>query len=261
VRELPETLMEAGLDALGLEIVLEAPDGGIRALPVDGSDAIASWKRARPLVVEAGAWPVLLGTRAELERLGEGVLRSAAATSEILERAETLPPDPAALVAARQSALLEAMRASNLPGMEDVALPVGAPARPAGAWPTAFTPMKWTIPFDELGAPHREVLLAFVPTPVPWQVPALLRFGGSGDCPPAEEHVALLKHWSERVGAELVGMTPGKLELLVARPPADREAALALGRDLKAYCPRSARTVEELAASLLGSSVWSFRWD
>ncbi len=246
MRELPETLMEAGLDAFGLEIVVDTPEVAIRSLSVSGDVALESWTKARRVVPEAGFWPVLLGTRLELEELASRIASSSSSSTEILERAENLPPDPVKLAALTHGALLEALKESRF---KDLAL------EGTGSSGGPLEPMRWRIAADQ-----PEVLLAFLPAAVPWQVPALLRFGSSGGSPPPEEHVALMKHWADTYGAELVGMTRDTVELQVARPPADKEAALALGNELVAYCPRFGGTPEERAQALVGCGVWSFRW-
>jgi hypothetical protein len=238
--------MEAGLDAFGLEIVVDTPDLAIRSLSVTGESALESWNKARRVVPEAGCWPVLIGTRHELEDLVSRVTSSSSGTSEILERAESLPPDPVKLAELRHGALLEALKESRF---KDLAL--DGPGSTSGP----LEPMRWRIAADQ-----PEVLLAFVPAPVAWQVPALLKFGSSAGSPPPEEHVALMKHWGDAYGAELVGMTRDTVELQVARPPADKAAALALGSELVAYCPRFGGTPDERAQALVGCGVWSFRW-
>ena len=63
----------------------------------------------------------------------------------------------------------------------------------------------------------------------------------------------------------IAGMSGEVIECTVARPPKQREAALALAREQFLYCPARLRqevgSVEALAASLVGAGVWRFRWD
>jgi hypothetical protein len=55
------------------------------------------------------------------------------------------------------------------------------------------------------------------------------------------------------------------LELRVPRPPATREAAVALAIQQYAYCydivDQGAGSIDALAASLMNGSVWFFWWD
>ena len=51
---------------------------------------------------------------------------------------------------------------------------------------------------------HDRVVIGLVPTTLPWEALAHLRLGGWNECPTPAEHVAILKWWHERYGAELV---------------------------------------------------------
>ncbi len=74
-----------------------------------------------------------------------------------------------------------------------------------------------------------------------------------------------MKHWHERFGAEVVGMTSSVVEMAVARPPRDRDAALALAKQHYDYCgdivDQGVGSIEALAAGLLDGTVRYFWWD
>jgi hypothetical protein len=116
--------------------------------------------------------------------------------------------------------------------------------------------------------------LLFVPTELPWAVPAILGLGGGADLEPdAEHHVAVLRRWHTLHGAELAWAGAGALQLHVERPPATLLEAKVLAREQLAYCAgilaepaiaRAARAgahpLEAIAASRLGATLWTFRW-
>ncbi|MDQ3930735.1 MAG: DUF4253 domain-containing protein, partial [Chloroflexota bacterium] len=125
-------------------------------------------------------------------------------------------------------------------------------------------PYEWTDDFTGL-RPLPTVHIALVPTVANWEVPAYLKFGGWNDCPPPEQHVAVLKRWHELYGAQVVGLTHEVLELGVTRPPKDRTAALIVALEQYAYCydivDQGTESIAALAATLLDASVWYFWWD
>jgi hypothetical protein len=106
-----------------------------------------------------------------------------------------------------------------------------------------------------------------VPTPHSWEALAYIGFGGWNDCPTDEEHVAILRHWHEQYGAKLFAQGRDMIECIVDRPPATREAALALAREQLLYAPGTLsefghdQTLQNLAAALLNSRHWIFWWD
>jgi Domain of unknown function (DUF4253) len=97
-------------------------------------------------------------------------------------------------------------------------------------------------------------------------VPALMLWAGSCnyDVEPAD-HVAVLKHWHETYGAELVGLGLDVIELWVPHPPADRAATLALAEEQYWYCPdvvdQGVETLDALAAIQVPARRWFLRWD
>lgn len=279
MEDLAAAVANVGLDASTLETVLKLPEGSIPTVVVHGSEAIAAWRKLREIASQTKRWPVLFGSRHEISMLTElleddGVVSAA----DILERGHALAPDPAALATKRRAASLEAMKKHAkehgyenpvLRMLEESATKRGNAPReyPNGPWPKTPKPLSnWSIPYDVLTrVPLPEVLVGLVPTETSWHVPAILRFGNWNECPPPEEHVALMKHWHERFGAELVGMTHDVVEMLVSRPPQDRAAAIELAKQQYDYCgdivDQGVGSIEGLAAGLLKASVWYFWWD
>lgn len=115
------------------------------------------------------------------------------------------------------------------------------------------------------GEPYPEVILPLISTIHPWEVPAWLHTGSWNEYPEREVHICLLEIWYLGYGAELLGHAHDVLELSVARPVQKLEEARKLARLQYAYCldivDQGVQTLENLAYSLLHSTVWYFWWD
>ncbi|MFG2003068.1 DUF4253 domain-containing protein [Spirillospora sp. NPDC048911] len=198
-----------------------------------GAEALAWWYRLRAVHGHTGLWPVLT----------DGV---------------ALPGgDPAARLA----------EAAELDGAEVL--------NPSGDTYELLDDMPWPDEphrLDGFGFPYLRdggpapVTVALVEAEHGWQVPALLNYGGFNDCPPPAVHGAVLRHWHEHYGAELVCLERSALELLLSRPPQTRAEALAFAWEYTAYCADGAdlyqaEELPELAGSLLNAEVVRFWWD
>jgi hypothetical protein len=115
------------------------------------------------------------------------------------------------------------------------------------------------------GQPLDQANILVVPTPNGFEVPAHLRYGAWNECPPSEYHVAMLRSWHDRYGAELISMGADTVELRVKRRPTSRDEALALAREHYAYCndtvDQGTQDLATLAAMLMTSDWWFFWWD
>lgn len=215
----------------------------VHGIVVSGRDALGVWERLREGAGERAMWPVIVGDGWDLR----AHLDAAAATLEPPER-----------TVARARALdVEAWLADRIAA--------GAPAE--GDWPEEVpAPVeRYRVLRDpQIDLPRPEVAVALVPASTSSEAPAWLAFGNWRGCPEPRVHVAVLSRWRERFGAEVVTIGRDTIELRVARPPADRESALALAREQIAYAPAlledGARSIAEIAASRIGAPVWSFRW-
>lgn len=140
------------------------------------------------------------------------------------------------------------------------------PLPPAdGTWPAQpSVMMDWSKPYPRDSA-GQKIWIALLPDRDGTTVPARLRWGGWNACPKPAVHVAALRSWRERFGAQLVALSFDTLDLKVERRPADRPEALALARELHAYCPdiidQGFESYSALAASLMVSDWWQFWWD
>ncbi len=231
---------------------------------VPGERALAEWERLR---AEGRGWPVIVADDEQLDAIAEQfaledpvVFPAAPGVSSPFGDAP--PPTPAAILA----------EATKLRFPESLAQWSGTdpdlPQPPLGQWPApgAAEGSALTVASDSLsGKPFPLVHILLIPNTRSWEVPAYLRWGNWNACPPPAQHVAALRRWHERFGVELVGINRDTLNLRAVRRPADREAALALGREHYGYCPdvidQGVGSLSALAALLMANDWWYFWWD
>jgi hypothetical protein len=136
---------------------------------------------------------------------------------------------------------------------------------PLGEWPAQPDYVPGLSVTIERRRTLEKVNIALIPTDDWTSIPAHLRWGGWNACPDPEYHVAALRAWRDRFGAELVGLNHDCMGLRVARPPQSRAEALDLAREHYVYCSDSVDqgvgTLCGWAALLLGNEWWSFWWD
>lgn len=113
--------------------------------------------------------------------------------------------------------------------------------------------------------PLDRVFIALVPTSDGTEVPAYFRWGNWNGCPAPQFHVAALRSWRDRYGAELVSLGADVMDIRVARRPETPDAAMALAREHYEYCndivDQGTGTISELAAMLMDTDWWYFWWD
>lgn len=113
--------------------------------------------------------------------------------------------------------------------------------------------------------PLDSVTIVLVPTDDWTTIPAYLRWGHWNANPPPEVHVAALRSWRDRYGAELVGLSNDVMNIRVAAKPASRDEAMALALEHYAYCndivDQGVGTLTNLAAALMANDWWFFWWD
>jgi len=217
-------------------------------ITVPGTEALATWERLRR---EGKGWPVIVGDDEALLMIAEVLEGNAGqSTAAILAAA-----DRTRLPAALEKAFAEE-NGGDMPGLE------------LGEWPAPRRAEQpgLTVASDILtGKPFARCHIVMVPAADGSEVPAYLRWGAWNACPPPEVHVALLRQWKQRYGAELVGLSGDVLNLRAARRPTTRDAALALAREQYLYCPdivdQGVGALRPLAASLMESDWWFFWWD
>jgi Domain of unknown function (DUF4253) len=278
MEQLATVIQRAGVDSPSLVRAYKIGRHQVYRMTVPGTEAVATWKRLRKLVPKMGHWPLLLGTDEDLDDLAYSLERAKGQTpTRVLRKAEKI--DAVAEFTRWQQVVerncREAAKEWEESGAPDVqqeyehVLAQAPPFQglPRGDWPEDAEPaMVFRIPFDVLTKkPLPAVHVGLVPTTQGWTTPAFLTFGGWKDCPRPHDHLAVLRYWGERYGAEVVGITHDIVEMLVARPPRSRRRALELAREQYLYCSdivdQGTRTIDNLAAILLGGKVWYFWWD
>lgn len=193
-----------------------------------------------------GVVPILLGTPADLNSLIDNLAFLRESPEAIVARADDV--DPAAWYEQRHEDDPDAFAIDE------------------GEWPEDATPCHDLISLrdPESGEVFPEVVIGKVPARNPWEIPAILGFGGWGSCPPPHEHVALFRRWHQHFGASVAAVVGGMIELEVERPPLDQDAAELLAMEHLLYCPGFVRPEEEpladIASSLMYSTVWTFAW-
>ena len=249
---------------LVLEQVGQCEAGPLYGISIPGDRAVALWQALRGLVDETQHWPLVMGEAEEAAgTLEESAEFQGSSGHDDIAEGEHL--DVNSWLQARQEELAEYEDDSDDLGDEDLD-DEGHRADPPEEDDGAPRPAEFTVPYDVLTRkPFPSVLVALVPTTVSWQVPALIRWGAWNDCPRPAEHVAFLKRWQERYGAELVCLSRDVLEVRVGRPPLTESDARPLAEEQFLYCAdivyQGCGSVASLARVLARSQSWYFWWD
>lgn len=266
-----EGLRKAGIDVPAPEVLVTSSGETLYVLFSQGSQAIQLWRRLRELASETEHWPVLVGGEKDLEALREQVQSSDfGATKEIIDRALAIDGIQW-FNQAHEELIDELLEFGGQLYSDSAEESLGGREAfrgiPRGPWLAEPSPCHgFSIPTDVVaGEPLPRVNLALVPTTLCWHVPAFLRFGAWNECPQPEEHVALMRLWQQCWDAEVVGITRDVVEMWVGSPPLNKVDALKLAKQQYLYCQdivdQGTRTLESLAAGLLGGTSWFFWWD
>ncbi|MFV0624448.1 DUF4253 domain-containing protein [Sphingomonas sp. ac-8] len=230
---------------------------------VPGAEALAEWERLR---AGNSGWPVVVGDDDSLARIAE---QFSIDDPAVFGRSPIPMPSPRS-----PEAILKLAAKIRFPDdLQDWGGAYSAEdlLAPQGEWPADMAEhgtdaaVGLTVATDLAGKVLDRVHLLRTPARLSWEVPAYLRWGDWNACPPPEYHVAALRLWHERYGAELVGINGDTMNVRVRRRPATREEAMDLARQLYGYCPdivdQGVGTLSALAATLMTSDWWFFWWD
>lgn len=242
-----------------------------------GHDALAAWEMLKSEHANS-AWPVVVGSREDFEILREGIEYGASQPpSEILSSASSLAfPEGFKQYKIQESEYLwEEMQSDRnakafieSAGLEKAEYPTVEDIM--GTWPTEPVDQSQVVELSiardwETERWIDEVLLTLVPTSDWTHIPAFLDYGGWNDCPPAEWHVAALRHWGEAYECELVGLSYESMNIRTARRPSSRAEALELALEQYYYCgdivEQGVGEISVLAQILKSSNWWDFWWD
>jgi hypothetical protein len=269
---LKNLLTQHNIIADTLELLWQVDGENIYGLTINGNDAIQHWQQLRQITDETGHYPLLLGNESESQCHIESVHsyseylpeEQPTTVQEIIRQGNQLNANDWLNTTAHQQRQ-ERANYIDISILEDDVDELTLAE--IGEWNDMIYPTnRYTIPSDILiRLPHPNVIIALVPTTFSWQVPAFLKFGNWNDCPAPEVQVCLMKYWQEKYGAEVVGITHDVVEMVVHRPPQDRQTAFQLAQEQYIYCydivDQGVQTLNNLAANLLDGKVWYFWWD
>jgi len=230
-----------------------------------GEDALAAWEK---LKTSGRGSPVVLGSKIAdyLPACNPAQAARLPSVDEILVQAASINfPDD--LLKFRRDDLARAMAALRKMRPSISFEPEEEYEPPLGEWPaeTSHSP-GLSVAYDLLTRKIRQsVQIALIPTDDPTSIPAHLHWGHWNACPPPAYHVAALRKWHDRYGAELLGIDGDTLNLRVWRKPATHEEALELARVQHVYCndfvDQGVGSLRALAAELMAHDWWFFWWD
>lgn len=219
-------------------------------IKVAGSNALQTLDQLRQRYPTTGQYPFLIGDDDEVER--------------IEETAESYEQDPAELVASALAVDLAAWVAVRRSEAEEYEF---SAEETFGEWPGEILEKGSVSLHQELltGAIKPEVYIGLAAVDEPWQLPAVVKYGGWNESPGPEVHAAFHRKWQAQYGAEITGMSGAVIECAVTNPPRTRDEAVSLAWELYWYCPdiveQGCGNVAHLAAIVLNSPYWFFWWD
>jgi hypothetical protein len=218
----------------------------VHPLPLE-REPFASWRRLRAAHDQTGLWPFLAGADLkEVDRQTVSELWYDAATNH----------DPTAV--ARGLALnvraFFAQQAAELAAPDPATLTMDAAA------------LAWADREPQFAFTSRDTVIGLIQASHGYQVPGLLSWNGAANYDfDAALHVAVLRYWQQRYGAELVTLTGDQIELLVARPPRDPATLAQAAVEMLGYCPDldvlGTGMIAVLANEVVPHRRWSFWWD
>ena len=255
---LKTALSDGGVEHDDIKLIKNLPAEGqyakIFGLIVPGKQAVNTWMDLRSLVPQTNRWPLIMGS---LKKIGSDFFamkeENEPSVQDILDRVEKVDID---------RWVADAINSEP----ERFVVPPDKRGRGFGKKHAAVD-LEYLIAThkDEPGnRPLPHVLIGLFPVNEGWKVPAVMKWGGWNDCPAPEFHCAVLKEWSEKYGAELVGITGHFLEVKVDSTPKTREEAFELAKLQYAYNKNGWYQVlglEDLAYHIYITPVWSFWWD
>jgi hypothetical protein len=219
-------------------------------IQASGTDAVRLLNEYRARYPETGRYPFLIGDQQDLELL-QGVDEcSEDSFSKILDAALQVNVGDWFAACWKQAERFQFSEPELL-----------------GEWPVGIAD-KGSIGLHKdalTGRIKSQVYLGVAEIEQPWQLPAVIPYGNWNACPEPVIHCALHRHWLEKYGAEITGVSGDVIECMVKAPPADKESAIDLAWQHYWYCndivEQGSGSISDLAATLLDSPYWYFWWD
>jgi hypothetical protein len=245
--ELQIALQLANLSHAKLVPVVRTGHGVIWGIPVDRKSAVRAWELHRKAHDTTGLYPLIVDDElvkrlldvapenppAEIlshaSSINGGEWLARRAKESLTEDEETIEPD----FDADDPKLQEADRLASLES-------------------PLFRESQWFV--------------VLVPTKRSWEVFAHLGYGAWNAYPEAAEHIAVMKYWNEKFGAEPVIVTGDCVEMRVTRPPTTTEECRALALEQFGYTAgdlinQGYGFFGTLARTLKARTHWFFWWD
>lgn len=280
---LQQILRELFGEAAGaVEVVAQTDRGAVWAFALsdDYENVLSHWKRLRGALSEYGLWPLLVGSEEKLRQLAgaytENTDHASHSSGAVMAKGLSLDIDAwlrsheerESQRQVRQAspecqATLQAARDVD-DDFDDFADEDPFADDSQDEWSDAEEPQVLDRSLPEPEA----VWLMLVSARHGWEVPAVLYFGGWDVCPAPCVHVALIHHWHQHYGAQLIGLTFNTMSFQVARPPRSREESLPLARQKWHFCWKwiyegfedETPSPEQQADELTNRARWSFGW-
>lgn len=238
-------------------------DLNFEVLEVEGRDALRTFHDLREEFPETGAYPFIIGSKIDFERVRENASFQKTTTPEILEKAYQI--DVPQWFEKQRKSLDETRKFDAEFAIENL---IGKWNQPENS------PLDLCIYYSDRISAHKDVLtkkafprvfLGRAKIREAWMLPAFVEFGDYNDCPAPAAHCAVMRHWQTKYGAEIVSMTADVIECRVGKPPRDEKSAVNLAWEQYLYCSdiveQGVDTIAALAASLYDSDYWFFWWD
>jgi hypothetical protein len=225
--------------------------GPIWAIRAGRDQLLPLWRRLRAEHDRTGLWPLILGPDLDQD------LTETFGRDPDREIARGLAMDVAARLADLRAEYLADLAQEVFDDEDDEEIEMPPRGDAAGLGPHGA---------EEFVLAERDGWLGVLPAAAGHLVPGLLTWdGGANYAIEPADHVALLRQWNERFGAELVCLSRDVLELQVPRPPTDPAVALAVAEDQYWYCvdivEQGVETLDALAEIQVRAGRWFFWWD
>lgn len=243
--------MASGLpDGLEPKLWFSNPVGDVLRVDVPLQNAFPTWLTLRDEVAQTGRWPIMVGgakSRAMLHEERFDPLN----TKENLESARALDAHQILRERFDDAVSLEEEDEDDAYDLDfDLSSLEGV-----------NEDQEWVSTFES----EENITLALLPSLNGWEAPSHFGYGNWNDYPPVAEHVAILRHWQDAYGAELMVLTSDVVELSLPEPVRDPEVAKQAAIEWFAYSPdnvdQGVGSIRDLANALMGAWVWSSWWD